>query len=143
MQRSEFSSLREPQNSFTVQGFTKPLGFIKQNNNQNQPAIKSTESASMKTCNNRSSRGSPASSKPTSRNAKGEITTWNGSSDDAKNLRHFVSSGQLDGMKPKEIREKYSDFKKYAYQTFAGALQNIRNSHNKTIYDRSNLSRKW
>ena len=84
----------------------------------------------------------PKGQKPILRNSKGEITTWIGSSDDANNLRHFVSSGQLDGLTPKQVREKHTDFKKYAYSTFAGALQNIRGTHNKTVADRANLNRK-
>jgi len=59
-------------------------------------------------------------------NDKGECCTWDGDSQDAKDLRDYVENGQCDGLTPATIVKKFPQFKVYAYQTFASALDNAR-----------------
>jgi hypothetical protein len=67
---------------------------------------------------------------------KGKVASWDGTSDDALDLKLFVENGRLEGLTPKKVMEKYTQFDKYAYGTFSSALGNARKSFNNTVFSR-------
>jgi len=66
-------------------------------------------------------------------NDKGEIINWDGSSQDARELKLYVEHGCCDGLLPVPVKEKYPQFQKYAHNTFAGARLRYRESYNKQV----------
>ena len=71
------------------------------------------------------------------KNDKGLYIQWSVKSPDGDDLKIYIENGCIANLKPKEIREKYPQFKKYSYATFNSALSGIRKSHNNQIRNRA------
>ena len=76
-------------------------------------------------------------------NGKGEITKWNCGNQDGRELKIYVENGCTDGLTAKPLREKYPQFKKYAYNTFNSALGNARKAFNTQVRNPAKCLRKY
>ena len=70
-------------------------------------------------------------------NEKGEITKWNCNNQDGRELKIYVENGCTDGLTAKPLRDKYPQFKKYAYTTFNSAYGNAKKAFNTQIRNRA------
>ena len=70
------------------------------------------------------------------KNDKGEFIQWTAQSRDGHDLKIYVENGCTDGYTPKDVREKFPQFKKYTYSAFNGALTNVRKSFNNSVRNR-------
>jgi hypothetical protein len=66
----------------------------------------------------------------------GKITNWSSLWPEAIELESLLVDGQLDGLKPAEVRQKYPVFEKFAYRPISSALANVRAKMLKEAKDR-------